>query len=164
MFSNQQINTPRSLLFSLLFFGAALTHLCEPVPAEYKAFFSQDWARQKEEAKGFSLEKQIEYYLAGRKYVHPPSSTLLYVIAQRGKAAIPALVERMKNERSDAPKVALSRWFVILTTSMMTLAVTKTLSNSLGRSLRACMTLVERRRPKRWKLKHAIGDRLRHHF
>ena len=107
MFSNQQINTPRSLLFSLLFFGAALTHLCEPVPAEYKAFFSQDWARQKEEAKGFSLEKQIEYYLAGRKYVHPPSSTLLYVIAQRGKAAIPALVERMKNERSDAPKVDL---------------------------------------------------------
>lgn len=107
MFSNQQINTPRSLLFSLLFFGAVLTHVCEPVPAEYKAFFSQDWARQKEEAKEFSLEKQIEYYLAGRKYVHPPSSTLLYVIAQRGKAAIPALVERMKNERSDAPKVDL---------------------------------------------------------
>lgn len=107
MISNPQINSLRSLLFSLVFVGAALTHACHPVPPEYKTFFSQDWERQKEQAKAFSIEKQIDYYLAGRKYVHPPSSTLLYVIAEHGKPVVPALMERMKNEPSDAAKVDL---------------------------------------------------------
>jgi len=107
MLSNPQVNTLRSLLFGLVFLGVAFTQACQPVPAEYKTFFSQDWERQKEQAKTFSIEKQIDYYLAGRKYVHPPSSTLLYVIAEHGKAVVPALMERMKNEPSDAAKVDL---------------------------------------------------------
>ena len=107
MFATLPLKPTRSILFTLLFFGIALVKGCEPVPNEYKAFFALDSDRQREEAKKFPIEKQIDYYLAGKKYVHPPSSILLYVIAEQGKSTVPALLIRMKNEESDSAKVHL---------------------------------------------------------
>lgn len=107
MFAILQPNHGRAILFVLFLFGVTLVKGCEPVPSEYKAFFALDWERQQEEARNFPIEKQIDYYLAGKKYVHPPSSTLLYVVAERGKSAVPALLVRMKNEDSDSAKVYL---------------------------------------------------------
>lgn len=68
---------------------------CQSIPPEYDAFFAQDLEQQRQQARGFSVEKQIEYYLAGKRYVHPPSSTLLHVIAERGKEAVPPLLKKM---------------------------------------------------------------------
>lgn len=107
MFPTIPLTPSHPILFTLLFFCIAWLEACEPVPREYKAFFALDWDRQREEAKKFPLEKQIDYYLAGKKYVHPPSSLLLYVIAEQGKSAVPALLLQMKNENSDSAKVHL---------------------------------------------------------
>ena len=107
MFATFKHKYGRTILPVLFIFGSLLVNGCEPVPSEYKAFFTLDWERQQEEARKFPIEKQIDYYLAGKKYVHPPSSTLLYVIAERGKSAVPALIVRMKNERSDSAKLHL---------------------------------------------------------
>lgn len=104
MFHTLQLTPGRMVLFGLLLFGIASVKGCEPVPPEYQAFFAQDWDQQREEGKKFSIEKQIDYYLAGRKHVHPPSSIMLYVIAERGKSAVPALLERMRKENSDGAK------------------------------------------------------------
>jgi hypothetical protein len=98
-------------LFSLLMLSVVLTINCESVPPEYNAFFSLDWDQQIAKAEKFPIEKQIEYYLAGKKYVHPPSSTLLRVIAKQGKAAIPALLERIKKEDRDSGKIYLLEVF-----------------------------------------------------
>lgn len=107
MFAILQLNHRATILPALFLFGITLLRACEPVPSEYKTFFALDWERQKEEARKFPIEKQIDYYLAGKKYVHPPSSTLLYVLAEQGKPAVPALIARMKSEDSDSAKVYL---------------------------------------------------------
>ena len=79
-----QIERTRTLLFSVLLFGTALVNACESVPPEYKAFFTRDWARQKEEARKFPTEKQIDYYFAGRKYVHLPSLNIAVCYCRAG--------------------------------------------------------------------------------
>src|SRR5688500_5233239 len=83
----------KGVLIVLLSIG--LLKACKSIPPEYDAFFAQTPERQREEAKGFSVEKQIEFYLAGTRYIHPPSSTLLCVIAESGNEAIRTIVAAM---------------------------------------------------------------------
>jgi hypothetical protein len=80
---------------------------CEPTRPEYAAFFTQDVEQQRKQAKGFPVEKQIDYYLAGKRYVHPPSSVLMYVIAERGKEAVPPVLKKMKEADNDSDRLEL---------------------------------------------------------
>lgn len=77
---------------------------CEPVPPEYKSFLEMSPQQQREQMEKLPVGKQIEYFLAGETYVHPPLRLGDYV-AKRGKEAVPLLVERLKTENSAARKV-----------------------------------------------------------
>jgi len=86
----------------LLLLSIVLFKGCNRTPPEYEVFFTQDWDTQEKQAKAFPIEKQIEYCLAGRRYVHPPNHIVFYIIADQGKAAVPSVIERMKHaEDSD---------------------------------------------------------------
>lgn len=91
----------------LLLLSVGLFKSCNTTPPEYEAFFAQDWDTQREQAKGFPIEKQIEYCLAGRKYVHPPSTIVFHVIVDQGKQAVPPVIERMKRAEDDSDKFEL---------------------------------------------------------
>jgi hypothetical protein len=93
----------------LLLVSIGLFKSCRTTPPEYEVFFAQDWDTQREQAKRFPIEKQIEYCLAGRKYVHPPSTIVFHVIADRGKEAVPPIIERMKRAADDSDKFELLR-------------------------------------------------------
>ncbi|HEX6046627.1 MAG TPA: hypothetical protein VFZ22_19200 [Pyrinomonadaceae bacterium] len=80
---------------------------CDRTPPEYEAFFSQDWDTQRQQAKGFPIEKQIEYCLAGKRYVHPPNHIVFYVIADKGKEAVPPIIARMKRTEDSNDKLEL---------------------------------------------------------
>jgi hypothetical protein len=80
---------------------------CDRTPPEYEAFFTQDWDTQRQQAKEFPIEKQIEYCLAGKRYVHPPNHIVFYVIADQGKDAVPPIVARMKRAEDNNDKLEL---------------------------------------------------------
>ena len=80
---------------------------CDSTPPEYEAFYAQSWESQRQEAKGFPLEKQIDYYLAGRRYFHPPYHSLLPLIAERGKVAVSPLLEKMQQVDDDYARMDL---------------------------------------------------------
>lgn len=84
-----------------------LLQKCNSTPPEYETFYAQSWDRQREEAKNFPIEKQIDYYVAGRRYFHPPYQSLLPLLAERGKAAVPPLIEKMKQADSDSVRLDL---------------------------------------------------------
>jgi hypothetical protein len=84
------------VLGALLLLSMSLFRSCERTPPEYEAFFTQDRDSQREQAKRFPIEKQIEYCLAGRRYIHPPNHVVFYVIADQGKEAVPPIIESMK--------------------------------------------------------------------
>src|SRR6185295_13952381 len=90
-----------------LAFSIGLLKDCNSTPPEYEAFYAQSWDKQREEAKNFPIEKQIDYYVAGRRYFHPPYQSLLPLIAERGKAALPPLLEKMKQADSDSVRLDL---------------------------------------------------------
>ena len=93
----------------LLLFSIGLFKSCNRTPPEYEAFFTQDWDTQEKQAKAFPIEKQIEYCLAGVRYVHPPNHIVFYIIADQGKAAVPPVIERMKRAEYDSDKLELLR-------------------------------------------------------
>jgi len=90
-----------------LAFSIGLLKDCNSTPPEYETFYAQSWDKQREEAKNFPIEKQIDYYVAGRRYFHPPYQSLLPLIAERGKAAVPPLLEKMKQADSDSVRLDL---------------------------------------------------------
>jgi len=90
-----------------LAFSIGLLKDCNSTPPEYETFYAQSWDRQREEAKNFPIEKQIDYYVAGRRYFHPPYQSLLPLIVERGKAALPPLLEKMKQADSDSVRLDL---------------------------------------------------------
>jgi transcription elongation factor GreA-like protein len=93
------------VLWLLLSIG--LFKSCNRTPPEYEAFFTQDWDTQRQQAKTFPIAKQIDYCLAGTRYVHPPNYIVFYVIADRGKEAVPPIIERMKRAADDSDKLEL---------------------------------------------------------
>lgn len=84
-----------------------LLNNCNSTPPEYKKFYAQSWDQQRQEAKNFPIEKQIDYYVAGRRYFHPPYQSLMPLIAEQGKAAVPPLIEKMKQTDRDYLRVEL---------------------------------------------------------
>ena len=104
------VHLPRSThivgIFALVL-SLGLSKNCNSTPPEYEAFYAQNWDGQREEAKTFPIEKQIKYYLAGKRYFHPPYYTVLYVIADQGKKALPPLIENMKHADNDYVRMDL---------------------------------------------------------
>lgn len=45
---------------------------CNSVPPEYQAFFDLSPEQRREKMEQFPIDKQIDYYLAGMTYTHPP--------------------------------------------------------------------------------------------
>lgn len=77
---------------------------CEPVPEEFKAFNGLPPQQQREQMERLPVDKQIDIFLAGQAYAHPPLRLGDY-IARRGKEAVPPLVKRLKSEQSAARQV-----------------------------------------------------------
>lgn len=77
---------------------------CGGVPPEYEAFLELPLNRQREELKKFPPEKQLEYYFAGLRYMHPGNQGLADPIAERGKDALPFLLGRLRGEKNERHK------------------------------------------------------------
>jgi hypothetical protein len=71
------------------------------MPGEYKWFFDLSPEQQHAQMKKFPIDKQVDYYLIGMGYVHPPKMGLAEDIAEQGKEALPYLTKRLQEERDD---------------------------------------------------------------
>ncbi len=94
-------NYARIVLLALIVSGLCCVVGCDPVPPEYKAFFRLSPEEQHLEMKRFPVDKQIDYYLAGRSYHHAPLIGLGDDIAEQGKKALPVLMKRLREEKNE---------------------------------------------------------------
>src|SRR6266849_6787002 len=79
---------------------------CGPrMPFEYRWFFDLSPQQQHAEMKKFPIEKQIEYYLIGMSYVEPPEMGLADDIAREGKAALPVLMQKLREDKDEKNQV-----------------------------------------------------------
>lgn len=101
------IHVRNSDIRALILLGLAVTLLtaCGPrMPAEYQWFFNLSPEQQHAEMIKFPIEKQVDYYLVGMSYVHPPRMGLVEDIAKQGKNALPYLMKRLREEREDGKR------------------------------------------------------------
>jgi len=96
-----------AMMFPLLLGVVTLASCQLKTPPEYREFLRLPPDQQRERMRTSPIDKQIDYYLAGTTYVHPPLLGLRDVIASRGKEAIPALMKRLKEEKKDYHKMDL---------------------------------------------------------
>lgn len=94
----------------LAYFGAG----CGSVPPEYETFLELPSNQQRDELRKFPPEKQLEYYFAGLKYMHPGNKGLADVIAERGKSALPFLIDRLRKEKSERNKAEIIFIFEVM--------------------------------------------------
>ena len=87
------------------------------MPPEYRWFFDLRREQQHAEMKKFALDKQVDYYLVGMTYVHPPRMGLADDIAMQGKNAVPYLIARLRNEKEDYKRAHLI--YVFTTMSLL---------------------------------------------
>ena len=67
--------------------------------------------QQHKEMEKFTIDKKIDYYLAAMRYIHPPPVGLADNIAKHGKAALPFLMKRLREERNESNQVHLMSVF-----------------------------------------------------
>src|SRR5437016_4759081 len=92
--TSAHIGALTSLILAVAFLAG-----CGPrMPNEYKWFFDLSPKQQHAEMKKFPIDKQVDYYLIGMGYVHPPEMGLSEDIAERGKEALPYLMKRLQEE------------------------------------------------------------------
>ena len=77
------------------------------MPAQYREFFELPFEQQHEEMRRLPTDKQIDIYLVGMSYVHPPQVGLADDIAKKGREAIPFLVKRINEEKLDTRRADL---------------------------------------------------------
>jgi hypothetical protein len=93
--------------FTLLLITVPTVQNCDQTPTEYRDFLRMSPAEREEKMRGLPIDKQIDYYLAGTSYAHPPLTELGDVIAEQGETAVPFLVKRLRNETSESRQVDL---------------------------------------------------------
>lgn len=93
------------LLITLTLVVSVFTGCRSQIPAEYQEFFELSPNQQNEEMRRLPLDKQIDYYLAGVTYRHPPMLGLAENIARHGREAIPFLLQRLREERDERQQV-----------------------------------------------------------
>ncbi|SRR6266567_2850691 len=80
---------------------------CDSTPPEYREFLRLSPAERIERMQSLTIDRQIDYYLAGTTYAHPPMTELGDVIAEQGKEAVPHLVNRLRQESSESRQLDL---------------------------------------------------------
>lgn len=97
----------RLLTVALVFFGLSAGCGAGEIPPEYKSFFALPANQQRKELRKYPLEKKIDIHLIGATKFRPPDYGFSYDIAAQGKAAIPALLNRLKTDSDEARREAL---------------------------------------------------------
>lgn len=75
---------------------------CNRIPAEYRVFLELPISEQHKVMRDLPIDKRIDYYLAGMTYVAPPEISLADDIAQEGKQALPALMKKLRDSKSES--------------------------------------------------------------
>jgi hypothetical protein len=75
---------------------------CNRIPPEYRAFLELPISEQHKVMRDLPIDRRIDYYLAGMHYMAPPAIGLADDIAQEGKQALPALMERLRELKSES--------------------------------------------------------------
>jgi hypothetical protein len=101
------LNVRRPWILVFMTLSVLAVGSCKQVPAEYRQFLNLPLAEKKAMLRSMPIDKQIEYYLAGMSYAHPPLMELGDVIASQGKDALPHLVKRLKDEKSEGRQMNL---------------------------------------------------------
>ncbi len=70
------------------------------MPNECREFYDMPSVKRQEEFKSYPLEKQFGLYSCGMR-IEPPQMGFAWVIARRGEEAIPFLVDKLNNEKSE---------------------------------------------------------------
>lgn len=92
------------ILFSVFIF---LTGGCQRIPAKYRSFLALSPQQQHDQMRTLSTDDQMDYYLAGMRYVHPPQVGLARDIAERGTAAVPIVLRRLREEKDENTQIHL---------------------------------------------------------
>ena len=79
-------------------------------PADYVKFKELPVAKQHCEFKKLSIDKQIDYYLLDRNR-EPPDLSFADDIASQGRAVIPALLKRLREEKAEYRQEAIVNIF-----------------------------------------------------
>lgn len=87
---------------------------CNRIPPEYRAFLERSTVEQHEVMRKLPMDKQIDYYLAGMRYMEPPQMGLADDIAKEGKQALPFLVKRLRDEKDEKNQADLIFVFEIM--------------------------------------------------
>lgn len=66
-----------------------------------KRFFREDLASRVERARKLPLEQQYKLFRYGNDVIHPPLMDMAIPIAERGKAAVPFLLEQLHTDDDD---------------------------------------------------------------
>jgi hypothetical protein len=75
---------------------------CNRVPSEYRAFLDLPASEQHKVMREFPINRRIDYYLAGMDYMAPPATGLADDIALDGKQALPVLMKRLGESKSES--------------------------------------------------------------
>jgi len=87
---------------------------CNRIPSEYRSFVEMPLSKQHEFMSKMPLDRRIDYYLAGMRYIEPPQIGLADDIAREGKKALPVLVQRVRAENDERAKVNLVLVFGVM--------------------------------------------------
>jgi hypothetical protein len=66
-----------------------------------KQFYREDLASRVERARKLTLDQQYKVFRYGNDVIHPPLMDMADPIAERGKAAIPFLLEQLRADDDD---------------------------------------------------------------
>jgi hypothetical protein len=66
-----------------------------------KEFYREDLSTRVERARRLSLEEQYKVFRYGNDVIHPPLMDMADPIAERGKAAIPFLLDQLRSDDDD---------------------------------------------------------------
>jgi len=78
---------------------------CASIPAQYKPFLDLSEDKQRVEIRSYPIDRQVEFYLAAMRYIHPPPIGLADEIAKGGKAVLPAILNLLKEEKDTDDKM-----------------------------------------------------------
>jgi hypothetical protein len=103
----------KPLLMMLLLPFGALAACMWSLPDDCRQFFDMPAERQKEEFKGYPIEKQVRVYICGMR-LEPPQIMLASDIAAGGPDNIPYLLGRLKSEPNEGNKADIIYIFAML--------------------------------------------------
>lgn len=101
------------LLITLLMSVGTLASCMWFLPAECRQFFDMPQERQKEEFRGYPIEKQVRVYICGMRH-EPPQIMLAADIAAGGPDNIPYLLGRLKTDPNEGNKADIIFIFSML--------------------------------------------------